>query len=57
MLKLNPKEIADLLEINKSILFKIKVKRKTCIFNIMKTTNRDYYLSGKNEKDLTPANK
>lgn len=57
MLKLNPKEIADLLEINKSILFKIKVKRKTCIFNIMKTTNRDYYLSGKDEKDLTLANK
>lgn len=57
MLKLNPKEIADLLEINKSILFKIKVKRKTCILNIMKTTNRDYYLSGKDEKDLTPANK
>ena len=57
MLKLNPKEIADLLEINKSILFKIKVKRKTCIFNIMKTTKRDYYLSGKDEKDLTLANK
>lgn len=57
MLKLNPKEIDDLLEINKSILFKIKVKRKTCILNIMKTTNRDYYLSGKDEKDLTLANK
>ena len=57
MFKLNPKEIADLLEINKSILFKIKVKRKTCIYNIMKTTNRDYYLSGKDEKDLTLTNK
>lgn len=57
MFELTKEEIKSLLDINEKILFKIKQKRATCIYNIIYMANRDHSLLELKEKELTNANK
>ena len=57
MFELTKGEIKRLLDINEKILFKIKQKRTTCIYDIMYMVNCNHSLLELKEKELTNANK